>query len=380
MSIPRYQAYKDSGVEWLGEVPSHWSVERLKRVSRVTPSNVDKKHVEGEQRVRLCNYTDVYYNDLITSDMEFMWATATPDQIEKFSLKAGQTIITKDSETADDIAISVFVPEDLPGVVCGYHLSIVTPHSRTHGPFLKWFFDSSFAKACFEVRANGLTRVGLSQYAVDNVELPFPTEAEQAAIASFLDHETAKIDVLVEEQKLLIELLKEKQQAVISDAVTKGLDPNAPMKDTGVEWLGKVPEHWSVVALKRLVNVTTSGPRGWSELAAEDGAVFFQSQNIGRSMEVVLDDAKRINPADDADSKRCRLQSNDVVVCITGARTASVAHIEHIAEPTYVNQHVLLNSSGAYLGTVSRLCAVFHLWATTVAARNVRAKAGSRFG
>src|SRR5947207_13780755 len=96
--------------------------------------------------------------------MDFMAATASTDQIAKFTLRAGDTIITKDSETANDIAIGAFVPADLPGVVCGYHLSMVRPLPDTDGAFVKRLFDSAYAKSCFEVRANGLTRVGLCQY------------------------------------------------------------------------------------------------------------------------------------------------------------------------------------------------------------------------
>jgi type I restriction enzyme S subunit len=161
----------------------------------------------------------------------------------------------------------------MPGVVCGYHLSVVTPDARTYGPFLKRFFDTKFAKACFAVLANGLTRVGLGQYAIDNVELPFPPNSEQIAICAFLDRETAKVDALAEGQQRLIALLKEKRQAVISAAVTKGLDPNAPMKDSGVEWLGEVPVHWRVGALKHFVRARAgaikSGPFGSQLTSAE---------------------------------------------------------------------------------------------------------------
>ena len=255
MSFPRYPRYKDSGVEWLGEVPEHWEVRRLKMACHVFPSNVDKKCHDGELPVVLCNYTDVYHNEAITSGMDFMAATASSDQIAKFTLRAGDTIITKDSETADDIAIAAYVPEDLPGVICGYHLSMVRPLPGTYGAFVKRLFDSTFAKSCFAVLANGLTRVGLGQYELDNIELPFPPLPEQTHIAAFLDRETAKIDALVAEQRRLMELLKEKRQAVISHAVTKGLNPEAPMKDSGVEWLGDVPAHWEVIRIGRRIEL-----------------------------------------------------------------------------------------------------------------------------
>ena len=256
MSFPRYENYKDSGVEWLGDVPEHWDVKRLKQVCEVFPSNVDKKTYENETPVFLCNYTDVYYNENITPHIDFMAATASADQIKKFTLRGGDTIITKDSETADDIAIAAYVPQDMPGVICGYHLSMIRPREATCGAFMKRLFDSIYVKSCCAVYANGLTRVGLGQYALDNLEMPFPPKSEQQTIAAFLDCETAKIDALITEQQRLIELLKEKRQAVISHAITTGLNPDVPMKDSGVEWLGEVPEHWETVRLGALFKET----------------------------------------------------------------------------------------------------------------------------
>lgn len=283
MSFPRYPEYKDSGVEWLGEVPGHWEVKRLKQACEVFPSNVDKKAYENEPPVFLCNYTDVYYNEQITQQIDFMAATASMDQIKKFTLRAGDTIITKDSETADDIAIAACVPLDLPGVICGYHLSMVRPREAICGAFVKRLFDSKYVKSCCAVSANGLTRVGLGQYALDNLEVPIPPEAEQTTIAAFLDRETGKIDALVAEQETLTALLKEKRQAVISHAVTKGLNPNAPMKDSGIEWLGDVPEHWEVVSLGRTSINRCDGPFGSgikSEHYTDEGAQVVRLQNI----------------------------------------------------------------------------------------------------
>ncbi|WP_323033085.1 restriction endonuclease subunit S [Paracoccus sp. (in: a-proteobacteria)] len=239
-----YPAYKDSGVEWLGEVPEGWEVLDLKHLCYVFPSNVDKHSHPDETPVQLCNYTDVYYNDRITASLKFMEATATDAEIAKFSLRVGDVIFTKDSETADDIGIAAIVSEELPGIVCGYHLSIARPNDGVDGRFIKAFFNSAAAKGYFAVSANGLTRVGLGQSAINNLQLAVPPLPEQRAIAAFLDRETAKIDGLIEEQRRLIALLAEKRQATISHAVTRGLNPSARLKPSGVDWLGDVPEGW----------------------------------------------------------------------------------------------------------------------------------------
>lgn len=296
MSLPRYSEYKDSGVEWLGEVPGHWEVKRLKQACHVFPSNVDKKSYDDETPVSLCNYTDVYYNETITADMEFMAATATDDQIAKFTLRAGDTIITKDSETADDIAIGAYVPADMPGVICGYHLSMIRPMTDTNGAFVKRLFDSTYVRSCVAVRANGLTRVGLGQYEIDNLELPFPPPEEQQTIAAFLDRETGKIDALIAEQRRLVELLAEKRLAVISHAVTKGLNPNAKMKDSGIEWLGEVPEHWAVCALGYLATIQTGSTPDRSKPDYWEGEIpWLKTGEI--NYELILDSEERITEA-----------------------------------------------------------------------------------
>ena len=109
-----YPAYKPSGTEWLGEIPAHWTVRRLKSFTIVQLSNVDKKSTAGQKAVRLCNYTDVYYREHIGPDVEFMSATATKEQIRRFSLKAGDVLITKDSEDWSDIAVPAVVTQNLP--------------------------------------------------------------------------------------------------------------------------------------------------------------------------------------------------------------------------------------------------------------------------
>ena len=329
MSFPRYPKYKASGVEWLGDVPEHWDVQRLKRACRVFPSNIDKKSYDGETPVVLCNYTDVYYNERITRAIDFMPATATTDQITKFTLRAGDTIITKDSETADDIAVAAYVPQDLPGVVCGYHLSMVRPMPTICGAFVKRLFDSAYAKGCFATLANGLTRVGLGQYELDNVELPFPPLAEQTAIAGFLDRETGKIDELVAEQRRLIELLKEKRQAVISHAVTKGLNPHAPTKPSGIEWLGDVPGHWEVIALKHLVaRPIIDGPHV-SPQKYDEGVPFISAESIGKGF---IDFDKKwgyISPEDhQIYSQRYKPERGDILLVKLGATTGVPAIVE----------------------------------------------------
>jgi len=186
---------KDSGIEWLGEVPEHWAVKKLKWLAKIRLSNIDKKSKEGESEVELCNYIDVYYNDNITSNIEFMKATARQDQIDILSLVEGDVLITKDSETPDDIAVPAFVPSSLHGVVCGYHLAHVRPYRKyADGNYLFWSFSAHGISDQFEISANGVTRFGIGKQAIDNSVFLTPPIEEQDSIATYLDRQTTKID------------------------------------------------------------------------------------------------------------------------------------------------------------------------------------------
>jgi type I restriction enzyme S subunit len=210
----------DRGVEWLGAVPSHWVVQPATAMCQILTSTVDKKSYEGEKPVRLCNYTDVYYNDTLHDDPTYMKATATSSQIALFTPKTGDVAITKDSESSDDIGIAAYVPMDMPGVVFGYHLAIYRPKQKSYGKFLKYLFDSKYVKTTFEVNTPGVTRVGLGQNTLKYLRIPTPPVQEAVAIADYLERETSHIDSAIIDARDAIALSRERRAALISAAVT----------------------------------------------------------------------------------------------------------------------------------------------------------------
>lgn len=224
---------KDSGIEWLGEIPAHWEVKRLKSLAGVKVSNVDKKTIVGQTTVKLCNYVDVYYNETIHSDLRFMEATATQDQIRRFSLCAGDVLITKDSEDWTDIAVPSVVAEDLPSVLCGYHLAQIRPNYDCEGSFLSRAFESLSLRGQYHVAANGITRFGLTNNVIRDSIFAMPPLSEQQDIATFLDRETAGIDGLVAKIHQAIKLQKELRSALISAAVTGKIDVRQTSVSTG---------------------------------------------------------------------------------------------------------------------------------------------------
>ncbi len=238
-----YSHCRPSGVEWLGAVPEHWEVRRLRTVAAMRVSNVDKHFREDESPVRLCNYVDVYKNDRITQAMPFMSATASRDEIERFRLELGDVLITKDSEAWDDIGVPSLVAQSADDLLSGYHLALLRPFKEIIGPYLAQTLQSKGVAYQFHVRANGVTRYGLTHSGIQSVQIPLPPLPEQRAIVRYLDYVDRRIRRYVAAKRKLIGLLEEERQAVVNQAVTRGLDPNAPLKPSGVEWFGDVPEH-----------------------------------------------------------------------------------------------------------------------------------------
>jgi type I restriction enzyme S subunit len=216
---------KPSGIEWLGEVPEHWEVALIKHVADVRFSGVDKHSHDHETPVRLCNYTDVYKNDRITDDMDLMRATATAAEIARLTLKAGDVILTKDSETPDDIGVPAWVPKDLPGVVCAYHLCLLRPvPDRVFGEFLFRAIGSARTAQQFHVLATGVTRFALGKYDVKNVVIALPPVEEQKTICRWIADECQPLDDAIARTEDEIKLIREYRDRLIADVVTGQVD------------------------------------------------------------------------------------------------------------------------------------------------------------
>ncbi|MDE0347726.1 MAG: hypothetical protein OXI66_18385 [Boseongicola sp.] len=217
------------------DLPRGWKLRRLKFFADIRNSNVDKTISEGEEPVRLCNYTDVYYNERITPDLDFMQGSATKAEITRFQLKRGQVLITKDSESWEDIGIPALVAENMPHVLCGYHLSMFDPCRALDGGFLAWLCRSEPLNDQFKLAANGVTRFGIGQYAMKNAIIALPSITSQRRIADFLDRETSLIDTLKKRTLNSIDRLKEYRSALITAAVTGQIDVTAWRKQGCVE-------------------------------------------------------------------------------------------------------------------------------------------------
>jgi type I restriction enzyme S subunit len=265
-----YPKYKSSCVDWIGDIPSDWCLQKLKFKTNIQFSNVDKLSEASEEPVLLCNYLDVYRNEKINRDIDFMKATAKSSEIEKFTIKKGDILITKDSESASDIAVPALVSEDFDNVLCGYHLAQIRTLNDLDSEYLFRLFQSKEFNQNFEASASGMTRYSIGVSSIKNVFIPIPPINEQQKIVNFLDYKTGQCDRFIANRQKQIELLNEQKAAIINKAVTKGINPNVKMKPSGIEWIGDIPEHWKVSRAK-FVSTIFVPQRNKPDLNSEEG-------------------------------------------------------------------------------------------------------------
>jgi type I restriction enzyme S subunit len=242
MSFPRYESYKDSGVEWLGEVPEHWVCKPFWTLYRRT------KRTGYVNEQLLSVYRDYGVIPKASRDDN---NNKPSDDLNPYQLvKVGDLAINKMKAWQGSVAISEY-----QGIVSPAYFVYESTNDEI-SRFLHYLMRSSRYITGYLTLSKGIrvNQWDLEPQYHSRMSVVLPPKDEQQIIAAFLDRETAKIDALITEQQRLIELLKEKRQSVISHAVTKGLNPNVPMKDSGIEWLGKVPEHWEVKPIKSVAS------------------------------------------------------------------------------------------------------------------------------
>jgi type I restriction enzyme, S subunit len=292
-------------------------VTRLKYVASIAFSGVDKKSSEGEVPVQLCNYTDVYNHPRLTGDLEFMRATASPEEYRRFALRTGDILITKDSETPEDIAVAAQVVTELPrDVICGYHLAVIRPdHSRVMPRYLYWCFGSERTRQYFASCANGVTRFALRQEAVGMMPLTLPSLKAQSEIATLLDHQTERIDAAIAAKRRLLGLLDERFMAAIYGRVV-GAEREGPWKASGLVWLETVPSHWDVVPVAMRYEVQLGRMLNAERAFGPNMAPYLRNVNVQWRRARMADLDEMDFPA--AERARYRLRAGDLLVCEGG--------------------------------------------------------------
>ena len=235
----RYESYKDSGVEWLGEVPHCWDVKKVKNIFHL----IAEPAAKNNQCELLSVYTDIGVKPRAELEERGNKASTTDGY---WIVKKGDIVVNKLLAWMGAIGLSEYDGVTSPAY------DILRPHQQINGKFFHYLFRTPLCLSEFKKNSRGIMDMRLRLYfeELGNIYIPFPSYPEQQKIAQFLDEKTAKIDQAVDLAEKQIALLKEHKQILIQNAVTRGLNPDVPLKDSGVEWIGQVPEHWDVKKLK----------------------------------------------------------------------------------------------------------------------------------
>ena len=330
-----YPEYKSTDEVWLGNIPANWKVVQIKYIA-------DSVNTGGTPK-ELSSFTE---------EPEVFWFSPS-DFHNGHSLEKANKYVTwrsvnsKDSKIYRANSVLVIGIGATLGKVahcskafsCNQQINVISPNSNVNSFFLMYSLSVQSEQI---IQSSNASTIGImNQEKTKDIAIALPTNKEQQKIASFLDHETAKIDTLIAKQEKLIELLKEKRQAVISHAVTKGLNPNAPMRDSGVEWLGEVPEHWSVKKLSSSSKITRLAGYEYTAYwkATESGEIIaIRGQNIRFNKLIELNKAERISSSLSERLWRSKLSRNDIAYPCVG--TIGNAVLIEEDDKYHINQNI----------------------------------------
>lgn len=335
MSFTQYESYKQSGADWLGPIPRHWSAVRVKTLFEI------KKRIAGELGHDVLSVTQ---QGLKVRDTESNDGQLSMDYSKYQLVEPNDFVMNHMDLLTGYVDVSKF-----HGVTSPDYRVFTARKKPLSLRFFLYLFQSGYQQRIFYAFGQGASGLGRWRMPTDSFNdfiLPLPTLSEQVAIAAFLDRETTKIDALVEEQKRLIDLLKEKRRGVISDVVTKGLDSNVPMKDSGVESLGRVPAHWNVRPLKYIATLESGGTPSKDNLDYWDGDIPWASAKdlkVGR-LSSTIDTITQFAIDEEAASL---VPAGSVLVLVRGMMLARTFPVVTASVPMAINQDLkALNGLG----------------------------------
>jgi|SRR5690554_6887614 len=316
MELKPYPQYKDSGVEWLNRIPIDW---KLKRFGHVFKENKRKNNGLKETNVLSLSYGNIV--ERVIDDNKGL----LPASFETYQIVEPDDIIFRFTDLQNDKRSLRSAISNHNGIITSAYIGVKTEENSKYYNYLFRAYD---LQKVFYSMGDGM-RQSLKMEELNKMPIVLPSTAEQADIVAFLDHETSRIDNLIAKQEKLIVLLEEQRKSIISHAVTKGLDPNAPMKDSGIEWLGEVPEHWAVLSSKHLLEIPiTDGPHETPNFV-DDGVPFISAEAIS---EGEIDFNKKrgyITPElDEVYSKKYSPKIDDIYMVKSGATTGKVAMVK----------------------------------------------------
>ena len=339
MKFKPYPKYKASGVEWLGDVPETWTVSRLKWSIKQSKGGVWGNEPAGDENDLICIRVADFNRDQLkvdTSNLTIRQISISEQNGRR--LEIGDLLLEKSGGGENQPVGCVIQNDQSFPAVCSNFITRLTPSETGFSNYFKFVHTSLYSLRLTTRSINqtsGIQNLDTDRYLSELVG--YPSAEEQSAIATFLDRETAKIDSMIAKQEKLIDLLKEKRQAVISHAVTKGLDPTAPMKPSGVEWLGDVPEHWELAPIKHLALMASGGT------PSKDRPEFWNGPHPWASakdlkVEVLHDTEDHITDEAIEEGGSTLVPSDSVLIVVRGMILLHTLPVTMTAVPMAINQ------------------------------------------
>jgi type I restriction enzyme, S subunit len=320
--VMKYEKYKPSGYEWIGDVPEHWSVKRLKHLGAAIigmtygPNDVS----ESEEDMLVLRSSNIQEGVLTYDDCVYI----TKEIPQNLITKVGDILICARNGSADLVGKNAVIDERSAGHTFGAFMSVFRSKNWR---FLSYFFNSPIFTS--QTGLYSTTTINqLTSHTLNNLKMAFPwDEKEQELVASYLDEETQKLDTLIANKKAQVEKLKELRQIEINNAVTKGLDKKVELKDSGIDWLGKIPKHWKVKRLKDVASKITDGEHIAPNFT-ESGMPFLSAKDI-RENEILFEEDKFVSEQDGYKFRqRCNPEVGDALVVSRGATVGRVSIVK----------------------------------------------------
>lgn len=330
--MKRYDSYKESGVKWLGEIPSHWDMLAIKHILK------QKKEVVGKRSSQY-ELLSLTLKGVVKRDMD------NPEG------KFPGSFDTYQSVEPNDFIFCNFDNEETPravglspyrGMITGAYDVLTRKNQLLSDQYLLYYFLYIDDAKRFKPLYKGLRKtVPFDSFM--SYKIPVPSRDEQEAMVNYLDAAISKIDEAIAQQQKMIDLLNERKQIIINNAVTKGINPNTPMNDSGIDWIGMIPNNWELRKLKTIVSKVGSGvtPRGGGSVYVDEGVMLLRSQNVYFEG-FKLNDVAYITEAMDADMRNTRVHEGDVLINITGGSIGRCYYVPKNFPKANVNQHVCI--------------------------------------
>lgn len=341
--MKQYDSYKDSGIEWIGKIPSHWGVYRI-RYNYYLKGRIGWQGLKADEFIDegpyLITGTD-FIKGKVNWDTCYHISKERYDEAPEIHVKEGDLLITKDGTVGKTAYIDrIQGPSSLNS-----HLLIIRPfNGRCNNLFLQYVINSKVFDSFMWIFQTGSIMASISQEKFSDFRFPLPSKEEQLHIISYLDKKCGEIDKAIATQQKRIDLLGELRQNIITHAVTRGINPDAPLKDSGVEWIGKVPEHWEIKRIKHCASIFGRiGFRGYTtqDLVEEgEGPITLSPSNMKGNMDYSA--CTYLSWFKYNESPEIQIHNGDVLFVKTGSTYGKTAYVDHLPMEATINPQIVV--------------------------------------